>query len=322
MNRIIRFYPEDWGKYKDDLLELERAWEDNPELCFSEELKKELMTDPDVIAYIALDGNKVIAENYGQSLQSTDTDWFEGHYDPTTYRNYDKKTFYVTSIAVLPDYNGQGIAKDMTYSMFQDLKRDGYEYVTGHYNEGSMTKIIEWFNGEIIEVCENWFDSDETHNFMEIDLNKIPKLLPVNRLKQKKDFDCAVASCAVLFDKDKVIDYGESYLSFGITPELGTSHEDLIQYALRVYGLRLSTRYNAPIEDLKARIDEGNKVIVNYLCKDEDGEEDHYSVVYGYDTENIFLLNVWTGKEEKIKFETFEDQWFSTMFGYKWMAWF
>jgi uncharacterized protein YvpB len=86
--------------------------------------------------------------------------------------------------------------------------------------------------------------------------------------------------------------------------------------------LRLSTRYNASIEDLKARIDEGNKVMVNYLCKDEDGEEDHYSVVYGYDTENIFLLNVWTGKEEKIKFETFEDQWFSTMFGYKWMAWF
>jgi ABC-type bacteriocin/lantibiotic exporter with double-glycine peptidase domain len=157
---------------------------------------------------------------------------------------------------------------------------------------------------------------------MEIDLNKIPKLLPVNRLKQKKDFDCAVASCAILFGADEVPDHGESYLSFGITPELGTSHEDLIQYALQMYGLRLSTRYNASIEDLKARIKQEYLVIVNYLCKYEDGEEDHYSVVYGYDTENIFLLNVWTGKEEKIKFETFEDQWFSKMFGFHWIAYF
>jgi ribosomal protein S18 acetylase RimI-like enzyme len=319
---IKRFYPQDWGKYKVDLMQLEKAWEDNPELCFSEELKKELMTDPDGVYYIALDGDKVIGENYGQSLQSTDTDWFEGHYDPSTYRNYDKKTFYVTSIAILPEYNGMGIAKDMTYRMCKDLKKDGYKYITGHYNEGAMTNIIKFFNGETIDVCENWFDSDETHNFMEIDLDNIPKLLPVKRLKQLKDFDCAVASCAVLFGKDEVIDYGESYLSFGITPELGTSHEDLIQYALQVYGLRLSTRYNATIKDLIDRINEGNLVIVNYLCNDVDGEEDHYSVVYGYDKENIFLLNVWTGKEEKIPFETFESQWFSVMFGMKWMAWF
>ena len=323
MNRIEikRFFPEDWEKYKADLMQLEKAWEDNPELCFSEELKKELMTDPDGVYYIALDGDRVIAENYGQSLQSTDTDWFEGHYDPTTYRHFDKKTFYVTSIAVLPEYNGRGIAKDMTYRMFQDLKLDGYEYCTGHYNEGAMTKIIEWFNGETVEVCEHWFDSDETHNFMEIDLNKIPTLLPVKRLKQKKDFDCAVASCAILFDKDEVPDYGESYLSFGITPELGTSHEDMLHYALQIYGLGLSTRYNASIDDLKARINMGNPCIVNYLCKDEDGEEDHYSVVYGYDATSIFLLNVWTVKEEKIKVEVFESQWYSVMFGYKWMAW-
>ena len=320
--KVIRFYPQDWGEYKEDLMALERAWEDNPELCFSEELKKELLTDPEVIAYIALDGEKCIGENYGHILQNIDKDdFFEGHWDPGTYRHFDKKTLYVTSIATLPDYAGMGIAKALTYQMLVDAKNDGFEFVVGHYNEGAMTGIIEWFNGETVEVCPEWFGSDETHNLMEIDLSKIPMLLPVNRLKQNRDYDCGIASSAVLFGLDVVPRYDEVEISFGLTPELGISHEDLIYYNLKVNGFRLSSQYNCKISDIVEKIKAKKLTIVNYLSKDEEGDEDHYSVIYGYDEENVYLMDVWDGKEKKMSNEDFQSVWYSEMFGKGWMAW-
>jgi len=316
---IKRFYPEDWDTYKEGLMTLENASFDDPELCMTEEENKECMTDPEVYAYMALDGDRVVGLTYGNVLQKTDKDeFFEGHWEPKSYRHYDQPTLYITSTATLPEYRGMGIAKKLKYKMFCDLKENGFEYAIGHSNQGTMCAINSWFNGEVIETFEHWYGSEETHDLMEVDLSLLPVLLPVNNLKQLKDFDCGVASCAVLFGADEVPDHGESYITLGINPERGTSHEDLIQYALQVYGLRLSTDYECTILDITHRIDEGNLVIVNYTTEGEG----HYSVIFGYDSDHIYIMDVWDGREKKIPTQEFLDNWYSKRYGYRWCAWF
>ena len=319
MNQItvVRFFPKDWEKHRDGLMELENASFDDPELCMTEEEKEECMTDPDVYAYIALDGERVVGETYGNILQKTDKDeFFEGHWDPASYVHYDKKTLYITSTATHPDYRGHGIAKMLKYEMFKDLKKDGFEYAIGHSNDGAMTAIESWFNGELIGTFEHWYGSEETHNLMEVDLSKLPVLLPVNHLVQLGDYDCGIASVAVLMGFGVVPQIDEK--KYGLSPEIGISHEDLVNYSADIYEPKLSTKYNSTIEDIVGKISNRTLVMVNYQFEG-DG---HYSVVFGYDKDNVYILDVSDGKEKKIKNEVFEKIWYSKMFGYRWIAWF
>jgi ribosomal protein S18 acetylase RimI-like enzyme len=318
--KVIRFYPADWDKYRDDLMALENASFDDPELCMTEEEKKECMVDdPDVYAYIALDGERVIGETYGNILQKTDKDeFFEGHWDPATYQHFDKKTLYITSTATLPEYRGKGIAKLLKYEMFKDLKQDGFEYAIGHSNDGIMTAINEWFNGTNIGKFEHWYGSEETHNLMEMDLFKLPVLFLVSHLTALKDYDCGIASMAVLFDADEVPNHGEEEAFIGLTPKLGISHEDLLSYALKYYGFRPFSKYNCTIEDLVQRVDLHKLVIVNY----QSGGVGHYSVVFGYDSECIYIMDVEDGKEKKHDKKAFDKCWFSNVYGSHWVCYF
>jgi predicted GNAT family acetyltransferase len=319
---IVRFYPGDWEKYKEGLMELERLSFEDPELCMTEEETKECMVDdPDLYGYIALDGDKVVGETYGNILQKTDKEnFFEGHWDPTTYRHYDKKTMYVTSTATHPDYRGQGIAKKLKYAMYQDLKKDSFVYCIGHSNEGIMTEIYQWFNGTIVEAFPNWYGSEETHMLTEVEISKVPFLLPVKHIAQKKDYDCSIASVAVLFaDNEECPVYDESEITFGLTPEKGMSHEDMIYYALKIYGFRLSSNYDTTIEELVQQIRYGKLCIVNFQTEEGEG---HYSVVFGFDNIHLYIMDVEDGKERKIRKEVFDKRWYSNLYGRKWMAWF
>jgi len=314
-----KFNKNDWNKYKKGLMELEEASFNDSELCMDEEETKECMIDMDCYAYIALENGKIIGCTYGNILQEIDKDYFfAGYYDPKTYKHYDKKTLYITSTAVHPDYRGKGIAKQLKYTMFKDLKKYKFEYVIGHSKSGTMTSINEWFNGKSIEVYPHWEGSNETHKLVEVNLKNIPKLLNCVRLKQLKDYDCGIASVAVFFADDHVMNWGENEIDFNLTSEKGISHEDLLYYALKVYGFRLFSSYDNTIDNLKQKIDLNKLIIVNY----QDDEEGHYSVVFGYDKSNVYIMNVWSGKEEKIPIRFFENSWYSKLYGYKWMAWF
>jgi len=164
---IRKFNPEEWNKKKQDIIALE-------EKCFVEELimtEKEIeesLCDEGAICYLAFDNGVLIGNTYGNILQSTDTDWFDGHWNPETYEHYDEKTMYVTSTAVLPEYRGKGVATKLKQFMFKDLKENGFKYVVGHSDSGAMTHINEKFGAKIIGEFKNWYDSSETHYLYEV----------------------------------------------------------------------------------------------------------------------------------------------------------
>ena len=319
--KIIKFNPKDWNKYKKSLMELEKQCFEGQPFFMNEKEKKDCMTDKNAYCYLALDGDKIVSESYGNTLQTLDSETsFNGYWNPQTYSNYNSLTLYITSTATIPEYRNKGIAKKLKYEMLKDLEKDGYLYVIGHSHEGSMTRMNEFFNGKIIGEFKNWYGGKDTHYLCEIDLSEVPKLLPITSIKQLKEYDCGIASCCILAGCDKCIDLDietpEYEKSFGLTQDYGISHEDLIDFHRLFFGEKLFSSYNANKSDIEDLINSGRFGIVNY----QDDGEGHYSVIYGYDENFVYLLNVYTGKEEKIKYTEFEKNWYSKMYGFKWLA--
>ena len=319
--KIIKFNAKDWNKYKKSLMQLEKKCFGGDSFYMPEKEKKECMTDKNAYCYIALDGDKVVSESYGNTLQTLDCEnSFDGYWNPKDYSHYDSLTLYITSTATLPEYRNKGIAKKLKDAMFKELKKDGFCYAIGHSHEGTMTKMNDFFNGKIIGEFKNWYGGKDTHYLCEIDLLELPILLSITPIKQLKEYDCGIASCCMLAGYDKCIDLDietKGYeLGFGLTHDYGISHEDLISFYKLYFGGGLLSKYDSNKNDIEDVINSDRLVIVNY----QDDGEGHYSVIYGYDKNFVFLLNVYTGKEEKIEYKTFESNWYSKLYGYRWLS--
>ena len=313
--KIIKFNPKNWSKLKHQFIELE-------EKCFCEELQmteeeiKDSMCDNGALVYLAFEGKKLIGNTYGNILQGTDEEWFDGHWDPKDYKHYNKKTLYVTSTAVLPEYRNKGIATRLKIVMHEDLKGHGFKYVIGHAHKGTMINICKKFGGKVIKQFKNWYDSPETHYLYEINLFDMPNILYVPRLKQSNDYNCGFTSLNVLFDSD--ISYnGEIESLFGINKKIGISHENILNIAKIIFSKSLIGDYDRKLRDIHFIIDNLKRpVLVNYQA---DGSG-HYSVVYGYDRENLYIMDVWEGKEKKVNNKKFLKSWYSKYYGYRWLA--
>lgn len=310
--RIEKFKISNWQKIKKQFITLEEKCF-VPELQMTEKEIKDSMCDKDAIVFLALEDGKLIGVTYGNLLQSTNLEWFDGHWDPNTYSHYNEKTIYITSTAVLPEYRGKGIAIKLKIEMHKQLKKEKFKYVIGHAYEGAMINICKMFGGKIIKKFINWYDSGETHLLYEIDLSTMPQIVYVPKIKQTKNYNCGVTSLASIMNLPaKNIDEIDCFTS----KALGISHESLAYLYLDYTGKKLSTRYNATIKTICLLIDSGIPSIVNYQSKGEG----HYSVVCGYDKENIFIMDVWDGKRKKIKKERFLKIWYSKYYGYRWLG--
>ncbi|MBF0553675.1 MAG: GNAT family N-acetyltransferase [Nitrospirae bacterium] len=310
---IKKFNPFDWPVQKDGIMHVERECFP-PELYMSEEETKESICDENCYAYLAFDGDKIIGNSYGNLLSSVNENWFEGHWDPKTYLNYGKKVMYITSTGVLPEYRGKGVARRLKYAMLQDLKKDGFNYVIGHSHAGTMVTINKLFNAEIIQEFPKWFGSKWTNYLYEINIQELPTYIPVKHLKQLYDYDCGLASLSVLLNMDKVLD-AKDY-SNQISLELGMNHEQLIKVG-NILNVSIETIYNAKINDIENIILSGKLVLVNYQSKNEG----HYSVVFGFDNTDLFIMDVETGEETMFNKHAFNVCWYSDLYGKRWMGW-
>ena len=314
MIEYIRFATPDWNRIKKSLMACERA-------CFSGELEMteeethECVCAPGAMVYLALDRGKVIGNTYGNLLSTIDEDWFDGYWNPRTYKHDDKKTLYVTSTAVLPKYRNRGIASALKNFMMRDLKRNYFKHVIGHAHAGTMIRMATRFGGKVIKKFPHWYGSPQTHYLYEVDLSKAPVFVDVPRLKQKTFFDCGVASLAVLCKTKFVPEI--AYERYGVSNKIGTSHESLSLIAGAFFNRTLHSQYNSSIYDVCRLIDKEKPAIVNYQC---DGEG-HYSVVCGYDPAHVYIMNVYNAKLEKINKGIFLKLWYSRFYGYRWMAW-
>ena len=166
---IIKFKPEQWNRFKNQIMELEK-------ICFSGSLEmteadtKECMCAPGAVVYLATFNGAVIGNTYGNILSTIDKDWFDSHWDPKTYSHYGRKSVYITSTAVHPDFQGQHIATKLKRAMLKDLRKRGFRHVIGHAHKGAMLTINEKLGAKVIQKFPRWYGSKQTHYLYEIEL--------------------------------------------------------------------------------------------------------------------------------------------------------
>jgi GNAT superfamily N-acetyltransferase len=309
---IHRFNKDKWGELKSSIMEVEN-------ICFPAELRmteeetQDCMCADGAIVYLAYVDGKIVGNTYGNILSTVDKGWFDGHWNPKTYRNYSQKTLYITSTAILPKYRNQGIATKLKKEMFDELVNEGFCFVVGHAHKGTMMDIVQKFGGIVLKKFPRWYGSRQTHYLYEVDLNNLVKRAEIPHYTQQCDYTCGLASLAIIV-KDEIVN--KKHNSHYCSPISGISHEDLMQASYELSGNVLRTKYSATIQDIHDAIDEGFPVIVNY----QDGKDGHYSVVCGYNKDNIFIFDVFDGKEKKFANSVFLKVWFSKIYGYRWMA--
>jgi N-acetylglutamate synthase-like GNAT family acetyltransferase len=77
---------------------------------------------------------------------------------------------YFMSFAVLPEYQGKGIGRQLVSDMLYTCKEEGFKAVYSHANEGASAHLFESFGGEFIEKREDWFDTGNSHYLYRIPL--------------------------------------------------------------------------------------------------------------------------------------------------------
>jgi len=98
---------------------------------------------------------------------------------------------------------------------------------------------------------------------------------------------CGPASLKILLSHyGKDFSEDELALLCDSTLEKGTSHAGLTK-AVGQLGLKYSEKADASLKDIEERVNDNSPVIIGWWSKDEN----HYSVVYGLDNENIYLMD-------------------------------
>ncbi|MDE1856263.1 MAG: GNAT family N-acetyltransferase [Candidatus Micrarchaeota archaeon] len=319
--KVAVFNPKQWDKYKSQFMKLERK-------CYPKELqflpneKKEIVASKNSITVIAKMGQEFVGEIYGQHVKYEEPETknrgkvgraFKDIFEMPESR---RKTFYIDGFAVLPEMQGQGVGIALKRALFTKLRDGGWEFVMGHANDGAALHINYKFGARPRKSYEHWFGGKEKHILYTLNLPNLKVRLDVPNVAQVFDFTCGPASLKSVLQYNGVKASERALSSFGTTVEWGTDHESLV-HAANAFGMKAEEKLGANITDIIKCIDKGTPVIVNYFLKK--AGEGHYSVAYGYDKSNLYIMDVATGKKEKMSKQEFDEQWFSKRYGKKWM---
>lgn len=77
-----------------------------------------------------------------------------------------KDTFYLESVAVLPEYQGKGIGKQLIRSIMLGARKNGYQYISAHMKEG----FAERWKGVPLAQFDNYYDTGETFEYFRREL--------------------------------------------------------------------------------------------------------------------------------------------------------
>jgi len=316
MIKIEKWNISQWPNDKSDILEIESKCFDDS-LAMDEDEVYESLSEGIVV--VARDDNKIVGITYANDYDKINSEWFEGYFNPLDYPKYIKnKSLYITSTAILPEYRNKEIAIQIRILLINICRELSYKYIIGHAHKGSMCKIYKIFGGTIVASFPKWYGSRQTHYLCELDIenlffNYVPKI------KQKYDYDCALASLKCVIQSIGIELEENKYISLDISKEIGTSHESILLWLKTQFltqGLYYHSKYNSTIDDLRNCLIVSDNPIVNYLDSDRIG---HYSVIIGVSPIYVFIRDVWDGRIIKIKTDNFEKRWKSKMYGYKWL---
>jgi len=130
--------------------------------------------------------------------------------------------------------------------------------------------------------------------------------LPVELFKQSEGF-CGPASLKMILGyygtkktEDELADL------IGATREYGCDPADIVTAAEKV-GFTAQYKEGSSIEEITSLIDQKVPVIVQWFSPEENG---HYSVISGYEGDNLVMVDPLTGSIRKIVSQDFLNRWF------------
>ena len=143
------------------------------------------------------------------------------------------------------------------------------------------------------------------------------KIEKVKANRQLKNFTCGPASLRTVFRFYGINVAERDLIDDADIEEDGTSHDQMKLLAHK-YGFTFYSKSNATIEDLKKYLFRNNPVIVDYQLGANNGDNGHYSVLYGIDDEYVYLAdpsnyiegdNKKFSSDTKIQIDKFLENW-------------
>ena len=158
--------------FKDDLMKLEEV-AFHPDIREDWEDKLELLENAVCVLLCCAD-KKIVGEAY--TIDASDL--YDGeaedrdpiHLNEIASSLARENAVYLFSLAVLPEYEGQGIATEFMTMLIADAKHKGYTAIYSHAHEGASAHIHKKFGGKELLRRENWFDTGATHILYKITL--------------------------------------------------------------------------------------------------------------------------------------------------------
>jgi len=131
-------------------------------------------------------------------------------------------------------------------------------------------------------------------------------MIKLKLFKQSRGYCGPAALKMVLshFEVDKTED--ELADLIGVTRETGCEPGAIVKVAKKL-GFDAYYKTNSSIEELKKYVEEDTLVIVDWFSPEQDG---HYSLVVGFEGENIILADPHFGGYNKIDIKKFLNRWF------------
>lgn len=137
----------------------EALFHDN--LAFDREEKADLLADSSVKLWLLVDGI-LAGETYGMAVPDIGEE-LEGC---QAYQRDD--VFYVYSIAILPEFQGKGLAKILKAYSLGMIFGEGFKAVIDHAHEGASLHLNQLFGARVISEHRNWYETGETYYLNEI----------------------------------------------------------------------------------------------------------------------------------------------------------
>lgn len=140
----------------------------------------------------------------------------------------------------------------------------------------------------------------------------------IKSFKQKTNWSCGPASLRTIFNFYKFKVSEEELISSGDIGEEGTDHKTM-RFLARSYGFKFYSKNNSSLKDIEKWLTKGCPIIVNYQLGNLNGENGHYSVIYGLDKDFIYIAdpsNYYEGtkgsftENKKMEIENFLKRWF------------
>jgi GNAT superfamily N-acetyltransferase len=301
------------------IVELNKSYP--PELQIDKKEAIEILTELLTINYVLRLDNKIIGSCLYRDIRGYPEDDFKNEetgkieWSPRefseTYNSDGAGILYIEDTTILPEYRNKGFAKFLREKTYQKLKND-WNFIVAHANSGAMINISKELGGNILKEFPNWFGSGETHVLYEIDLKK-PRTgtIAYGKWKQETEYTCGLASIRNLLFNVGIVVTERELIKFGYcSKKIGTSPCDLVRICQN-YDIGAVWSSNTTIGGIKAILQQNKPCIVNY----QSGKWGHWSLIHGIKDNKFLLFDCDGGREKKITFEKFEQNFYSKVYG-------